>query len=91
MRIDHYLAKRSANYEPLTPIILLRGTADATIRRALIAHSRARLAGFKLPEKFVFQSLPKTATGKTRKDELRTLAAPGPTDSASSQKIEALQ
>ena len=40
----------------------------------LIAHMRARLAGFKTPKKVVFQELPKTSTGKIQKFELRVLA-----------------
>lgn len=37
----------------------------------LIAHCRARLAGFKTPKKVVFGDLPKTSTGKIQKFELR--------------------
>jgi len=40
----------------------------------LIAHCRARLAGFKTPKKVLFQELPKTSTGKIQKFELRKLA-----------------
>jgi fatty-acyl-CoA synthase len=40
----------------------------------LIAHARERLAGFQRPKKVVFQELPKTSTGKIRKNELRDLA-----------------
>lgn len=36
------------------------------------AFYRARLAGFKVPRKFVFQSIPKTATGKLQKRQLRS-------------------
>lgn len=38
---------------------------------------RAHLAGFKRPKKVVFGELPKTATGKIQKYELRTLARSG--------------
>lgn len=38
---------------------------------ALIAFMRERLAGFKTPKSVVFQELPKTATGKIQKFELR--------------------
>jgi fatty-acyl-CoA synthase len=38
----------------------------------LAAFCRTRLAGFKIPRKFVFQSIPKTATGKVQKFQLRT-------------------
>ncbi len=41
---------------------------------ALIAFVRARLAGFKTPKEVVFGELPKTATGKVQKYELRTRA-----------------
>ncbi|MGP9789428.1 AMP-binding protein [Roseinatronobacter sp. NSM] len=37
----------------------------------LIAFCRARLAGFKTPKKVVFMDLPKTATGKIQKADLR--------------------
>jgi fatty-acyl-CoA synthase len=37
----------------------------------LIAHCRARLAGFKTPKAVVFEELPKTSTGKIQKFELR--------------------
>ncbi|MGB8622749.1 MAG: AMP-binding protein [Paracoccaceae bacterium] len=42
---------------------------------ALTAFCRAHLAGFKLPHRFHFGPLPKTATGKVRKFELRQAAA----------------
>ncbi len=37
----------------------------------LLDHARASLAGFKRPKKVVFGELPKTTTGKIRKNELR--------------------
>ena len=40
----------------------------------LIAHCRARLAGFKTPKHVVFTELPKTSTGKIQKFELRAVA-----------------
>ncbi len=40
----------------------------------LIAHCRARLAGFKTPKHIVFADLPKTSTGKIQKFELRAVA-----------------
>jgi len=40
----------------------------------LIAFARERLAGFKTPKAVVFQELPKTATGKIQKFELRQSA-----------------
>lgn len=41
----------------------------------LMEHVRARLARFKVPKEIVFADLPKTATGKIRKSELRARAA----------------
>ncbi|MFY0597658.1 MAG: AMP-binding protein [Cognatishimia sp.] len=41
---------------------------------ALVAFARERLAGFKTPKKVVFETLPKTATGKVQKFELRKRA-----------------
>lgn len=46
----------------------------ATDEAALIAFARERLAGFKTPKKVVFAELPKTATGKIQKFELRRIA-----------------
>jgi fatty-acyl-CoA synthase len=40
----------------------------------LISYARERLAGFKCPKKVVFAELPKTATGKIQKFELRKIA-----------------
>ncbi len=40
----------------------------------LIAHCRARLAGFATPKKVIFADLPKTSTGKIQKFELRAVA-----------------
>jgi len=40
----------------------------------IIAFVRARLAGFKTPKQVVFVELPKTATGKIQKFELRVMA-----------------
>jgi acyl-CoA synthetase (AMP-forming)/AMP-acid ligase II len=44
---------------------------------ALAAHVRTRLAGFKVPRRFVFTELPKTSTGKIQKNVLRERAAEG--------------
>jgi fatty-acyl-CoA synthase len=40
----------------------------------LIAHCRARLAGFATPKTVIFCDLPKTSTGKIQKFELRAVA-----------------
>ena len=45
---------------------------DSDITEAeLIAHARTSLAGFQRPKKIIFGELPKTSTGKIRKNELR--------------------
>jgi fatty-acyl-CoA synthase len=41
----------------------------------LKAHCRANLAHFKVPKRFVMVELPKTATGKIQKFELRQTAS----------------
>jgi fatty-acyl-CoA synthase len=41
----------------------------------LAQHVRARLAGFKVPKRFVYGDLPKTSTGKVQKKALRETAA----------------
>ena len=42
----------------------------------LAQHVRGRLAGFKVPKRFVYGELPKTSTGKVQKKTLReTLAS----------------
>jgi fatty-acyl-CoA synthase len=51
----------------------LKPGAQATADE-LIAYARARLAGFKTPKAVVFGELPKTATGKIQKYELRNRA-----------------
>ncbi len=53
--------------------VTLRGAATATDAE-LRAHCRDRLAHFKCPARFVFSELPKTATGKIVKTELRDRA-----------------
>lgn len=51
----------------------LKDGASAT-EAELIAHCRARLAGFKTPKQVIFCDLPKTSTGKIQKFELRARA-----------------
>ena len=47
--------------------------ADEALAAELTAFARERLAGFKVPKRFVFtDALPRTATGKVRKVELRS-------------------
>jgi fatty-acyl-CoA synthase len=48
---------------------------DAKVKEhELLEHCRERLAGFKRPKRLVIGELPKTSTGKIRKNELRDLA-----------------
>lgn len=47
---------------------------DETTENDLIEFCRNNMAGFKRPKKIVFAELPKTATGKIQKYELRVLA-----------------
>lgn len=54
---------------PRAYIELRDGTAPA--EADIIAFCRERLAGFKTPKSVVFETLPKTATGKIKKFELR--------------------
>jgi fatty-acyl-CoA synthase len=50
----------------------LKEGAEVT-EEELIAHARAKLAGFKTPKRVVFTELPKTSTGKIQKFELRKM------------------
>jgi fatty-acyl-CoA synthase len=51
----------------------LRDGIEATSDE-LIAFCRAHLAGFKAPKAIIFESLPKTSTGKIQKFQLRNRA-----------------
>ena len=51
----------------------LRESAHAT-EEELLEYAKASLANFKRPKKVVFTTLPKTTTGKIRKNELRELS-----------------
>ncbi len=55
--------------------VTLKPGADAPPVEHLRAFCRERLAGYKVPDAFVFEDLPKTSTGKVRKTELRERAA----------------
>lgn len=57
---------------PCAFVELREGSAPSS--EDIIAFCRARLAGFKTPKAVVFTTLPKTATGKIKKFELRQLA-----------------
>ena len=54
--------------------VALKPDARAVSAEALIDHCRERMARFKVPRTFVFGDLPKTATGKIMKFELRERA-----------------
>ena len=51
--------------------IELKPGETAPAAAELEAFCRARLASFKVPRRFVFRELPKTATGKIQKFQLR--------------------
>jgi fatty-acyl-CoA synthase len=62
---------------PCACIELKPGAASPPVDE-LVSFCRERLAGFKIPKRFVFRELPKTATGKIQKFALRTeLSSPG--------------
>ena len=54
--------------------VALKPDGPAVTAEALIDHCRARMARFKVPRTIVFGDLPKTATGKIMKFELRERA-----------------
>ncbi|MEO1016593.1 MAG: acyl-CoA synthetase [Pseudomonadota bacterium] len=55
-----------------TPCAFVELAPGASVTEAeLIEHCGAHLAGFKRPKRVVFDELPKTVTGKIRKNELR--------------------
>ena len=49
--------------------------SSALTEADLIEHARGQLAGFKRPKRIVFEALPKTTTGKIRKNLLRERVA----------------
>ena len=58
-----------------SPCAFVELCADSKVDAdALAAFCKTRLAGFKKPKRFVFGALPKTSTGKIRKNELRMQA-----------------
>ncbi|MFD1811719.1 AMP-binding protein [Rhodococcus gannanensis] len=60
--------------EAVTAVVVAsdRSVSDAELEAAVIAYAKANLAGFKVPKRvLVVDELPKTATGKARKHELR--------------------
>ena len=61
--------------EVVTAVVVLRTPADPD---ELVAHCRAHLAGFKAPRRIEFaDELPRTASGKVRKHELRARLSTG--------------
>ena len=50
---------------------------DDRNRDEIIAFTREHLAGFKRPKQVVFMTIPKTATGKLQKFELRRMVVDG--------------
>ena len=57
------------------PCAFIEAKAEGAVgEQELAAFCRARLAGFKVPKRFVFRELPRTATGKIQKFLLRELA-----------------
>ncbi len=59
--------------------VALKDEAQPNDEMEFIAFCKARMASFKAPKRIVFGELPKTSTGKIRKNILRdTLAAKGP-------------
>jgi long-chain acyl-CoA synthetase len=70
--------------EAVVAFVALKPGAHAT-EGELIAHSRERLAGFETPKAIrILPQLPMTATGKVQKQQLRTLHAQIPAETAAS-------
>ena len=69
--------------------VALKPDAQAVSAKALIDHCRARLARFKAPRTIVFGNLPKTATGKIMKFELRERARALSSDAPQGEGVEA--
>jgi acyl-CoA synthetase (AMP-forming)/AMP-acid ligase II len=61
--------------EAVCAVVIPDGTVSAAeLPERVIAYTKSHLAGFQVPKRvFVVEQLPKTATGKTRKHELRDL------------------
>ena len=69
--------------------VALKPDAEAVTAEALIEHCRARLARFKAPRTIVFGDLPKTATGKIMKFELRERARALSSNAPEGEAVEA--
>ena len=68
--------------------VALKPDGPAVTAEALIDHCRARMARFKAPRTIVFGDLPKTATGKIMKFELRERARALPSDAPEGKVVE---
>ncbi len=69
-------AHRTWGERPVAFVTLVPGI-DVPSEQELRAFCRRRLAGYKVPDAFVFGDLPKTSTGKVRKTDLRGSDAGG--------------
>ena len=69
--------------------VALKPDAHAVSAEALIDHCRERMARFKVPRTIVFGDLPKTATGKIMKFELRERARALSSDGPEGEAAEA--
>lgn len=49
-------------------------SGQSATEEEILEHARTRLAGFQRPKKVIFEELPKTTTGKIKKNELRERA-----------------
>ncbi|MEX6723457.1 AMP-binding enzyme [Parapedomonas caeni] len=62
--------------EAVSAVIVLRDGKDASVEE-IIAHCSVHLSGFKVPKKVIFQdSLPRNASGKILKRDLRLSLLP---------------
>lgn len=78
---DDKWGERPRAYVVLRPEARCQGTAEEAaehnknVAEVVIAHCRAHIAGYKIPrDVVVIDELPRTSTGKVRKNELRDLA-----------------
>ncbi len=69
------VAKTDAKWGETPCAFVERKAGSDVTADELIRHCKAHLAGFKVPRTIVFGELPKTATGKIQKFELRARAA----------------
>lgn len=73
---DEKWGERSRAYVVLRPEA--RGADQSAVEEAVVAHCRAHIAGYKVPRDVrILDELPRTSTGKVRKNELRDEAWAG--------------